>query len=61
MGKLITIAELAMRSATCEATWRRKIASGELPVVRIGRSIRIAEDVAELILREGTRDEGRKG
>ncbi len=54
MGRLVPIAELAMRTGTCESMWRKKIARGELPIVRLGRSIRIAEEVAERIIREGT-------
>jgi excisionase family DNA binding protein len=53
MGRLIPIAELAMRTGTCESTWRKKIARGEISVVRIGRSIRIAEDVTEKIIECG--------
>jgi excisionase family DNA binding protein len=54
MGRLISLAELATRTGTCESTWRKKIARGELPVVRLGRAIRIAEHVAERIMRDGT-------
>jgi excisionase family DNA binding protein len=53
MGRLVPLAELAMLTGTCEATWRKKIARGELPVVRIGRSIRVAEEVVQEILERG--------
>jgi excisionase family DNA binding protein len=53
MGRLVSIAELAVLTATCESTWRKKIAKGEVPVVRIGRSIRIAEHVVQEILARG--------
>jgi|GEM_PF-1211259 excisionase family DNA binding protein len=54
MGRLVTIAELAARSGTCESTWRKAIAREEIPVIRIGRAVRIAEEVAERLIREGT-------
>lgn len=54
MGRLITLTELAHRTGTCEQTWRYKIKTGELPVIRIGRSVRVAEAVVDQIIREGT-------
>ncbi len=54
MGRLISIAELATRTATCESTWRKAISRGEIPIVRIGRAVRVSEDVAERLIREGT-------
>ena len=50
MGRLISLAELAVRTSTCESTWRKKIARGELPVIRIGRSVRVDEAIVELLL-----------
>ncbi len=61
MGRLVTIAELAARSGTCESTWRKAIAREEIPVVRIGRAVRVAEDVAERLIREGTRQKSPAG
>ncbi len=55
MGRLISLAELASRTGTCENTWRRAVARGEIPVVRIGRAIRVAEAEVERILRDGKR------
>jgi excisionase family DNA binding protein len=54
MGRLVTIAELAALSGTCESTCRKAIAREEIPVIRIGRAVRIAEEVAERLIREGT-------
>ncbi len=53
MTRLISLAELAARSGMCESTWRKKMERGELPVIRIGRSIRVAEAVAKRVIREG--------
>ncbi len=53
MGRLVPIAELAVRTGTCESTWRKKIARREIPVVRIGRSVRIAEEVVQEIILRG--------
>ena len=50
MGRLISLAELAARTATCESTWRKKVARGEVPVIRIGRSVRVDEEVVKLIV-----------
>ena len=53
MGHLLTIAELAARTSTCEAFWRKKIALGEVPVIRIGRSVRVDEEIVKLIIQCG--------
>jgi excisionase family DNA binding protein len=50
MGRLISLAELATRTGTCESTWRKKVARGEVPVIRIGRTVRVDEEVAKLIM-----------
>ncbi len=50
MGRLITLAELATRTSTCESTWRKKVQRGDLPVIRIGRSVRVDEEVVKLIV-----------
>lgn len=55
MGRLITLAELAARTGTCESTWRKKVARGEIPVVRIGRSVRVDEGVVQLIVQCGVK------
>jgi excisionase family DNA binding protein len=49
MARLISLAELATRTSTCESTWRKKIARGEVPVVRIGRAVRVDEEIVKLI------------
>jgi len=50
MGRLISLAELATRTGTCESFWRKKISRGEVPVIRIGRAIRVDEEVVKLIV-----------
>jgi excisionase family DNA binding protein len=53
MGRLNTLAELATRTSTCESTWRKKVARGEVPVIRIGRSVRVDEEIVQLIIQCG--------
>jgi len=53
MGRLISLAELAARTSTCESFWRKKIARGEVPVIRIGRSVRVDEEIVKLIIQCG--------
>jgi excisionase family DNA binding protein len=55
MGRLISLAELAVRTGMCESTWRKKVARGEVPVIRIGRSVRVDEAVVQLIVQCGVR------
>lgn len=50
MGRLISLAELATRTGTCESTWRKKVARNEIPVIRIGRSVRVDEEIVKLII-----------
>lgn len=53
LGRLVSIAELAALTSMCDSTWRKRIARGQVPVVRIGRSVRVAEHVVEEILARG--------
>jgi excisionase family DNA binding protein len=48
---MLTVAETASFLQVSEKTIRRMIAAGQLPVVRIGRSIRIRPEVIENIVR----------
>jgi excisionase family DNA binding protein len=61
MGRLISLAELAVRTSTCESTWRKKIARGEVPVIRIGRSVRVDEEIVKLIIQCGVRSKPTNG
>lgn len=40
-GQHVTVAEAAVRLNVSEKTVRRRIASGELPAVRVGRAVRV--------------------
>jgi excisionase family DNA binding protein len=55
MGRLISLAELAVRTGMCESTWRKKVSRGEVPVIRIGRSVRVDEEIVKLIVQCGVR------
>ena len=46
--KLLTVDQLAERWQVSPRTIRRKIARKQIPVIRIGRSVRIHPDMAEL-------------
>lgn len=59
MARLISLAELAARTGMCESTWRKKVARGEVPVVRIGRSVRVDEEIVKLIVTCGIRSKVR--
>ena len=50
--RLLTVAETASFFQVSEKTIRRMIERGELPFVRIGRSIRIDPEVIEKIVRQ---------
>ena len=60
MGRLISLAELATRTGTCESTWRKKVSRGEIPVIRIGRSVRVDEEIAKLIVQCGVKSKATK-
>ena len=49
---LLTIPDAAFRLALSEKTIRRRVASGELPAVRLGARIRIDQDDLERWLHE---------
>jgi excisionase family DNA binding protein len=59
MARLISIAEVAACTSTCENFWRKKIARGEVPVIRIGRSVRVDEEILKLIVTCGIRSTAR--
>ena len=52
-GALLSVADVAEALAVSERTVRRMIASGEVPIVRLGRSVRIRQiDLDALIGRQ---------
>ena len=55
MQRLLTVLQAADALALKPATIRKMILQRRLPVVRIGRAVRIKEDDVELIIKEGYR------
>jgi excisionase family DNA binding protein len=52
---LLPLATVAERTATSIAFWRKRIARGEIPIVRVGRCVRIREADLEGWLKRGRR------
>ena len=52
LDRLLTVREVAALFQVSEKTIRRLIAVGDLPVVRLGRSVRIHTEVIEKIMRQ---------
>lgn len=55
MDMLLTIADVARLTQSCDRTIRREIARGRLDVVRIGRSVRIKPAAVDAWLSRGAR------
>jgi excisionase family DNA binding protein len=53
MTKLVTVTEAAQRLSLKPATIRKMIFQRRVPVVKIGRSVRIKEEDLEAIIRRG--------
>ena len=53
MTNLLTVNETASKLSISPITIRKLIFRKQIPVVRIGRSVRIREEDAESIIREG--------
>lgn len=53
--KLLTVEEVAEMLRVSKMTVYRLAEKGELPSVRVGRSIRIVEDGLDMYLRRGVR------
>jgi excisionase family DNA binding protein len=51
--QLITISEAASRCAISARMIRKLIAKSELPVVRVGRCVRLREDDVDALVRRG--------
>ena len=51
-SRLLTIADTAERLNVSPRTVRRLIDAGQLPIIRIGRAVRIAEDDLERAVAE---------
>ena len=53
MDRMLSVAQLASTTGMSVAYWRKAISRKELPVVRLGRSVRIREADAERFLATG--------
>ncbi len=53
MNRLLTLAECAERTSTTERWWRRAVFERRIPVVRLGRLVRIEETALDAFIAEG--------
>ncbi len=53
--RLLTLMECEMRTGRKVSTWRKAIARREIAFVRLGRSVRIPEEVLEQMIAQGYR------
>ena len=53
---LLTLKECEKLTKRKVATWRKAIARREIPFVRIGRSVRIPQEVIDEMVHQGWRD-----
>jgi excisionase family DNA binding protein len=53
MDRMLSVAQLASTTGMSVAYWRKAVSRKELPVVRLGRSVRIREADAERFLAAG--------
>ena len=54
--KLLTVFELENLTGRKVSTWRKAIAERKIPVVRIGRSVRVPYEFVERLIENGWRD-----
>jgi excisionase family DNA binding protein len=54
--KLLTVFELENLTGRKVSTWRKAIAERKVPVVRIGRSVRVPSEFVERLIEKGWRD-----
>ena len=50
---LLTVFDLERITKRKVSTWRKAIAQGQVPIVRIGRSVRIPAEYVEELIRRG--------
>jgi excisionase family DNA binding protein len=55
-GKLLTVHEAEQRTGRKVSTWRKYILLRKIAYVKIGRSVRIPEEVIEAIIKKGWRE-----
>ena len=53
MSRLLTLAECAERTSTTERWWRRAVFERRVPVVRLGRLVRVDESDLEAFIAAG--------
>ena len=53
--RLLTLMECETRTGRKVSTWRKAIARREIAFVRLGRSVRIPEEVVEQMITQGYR------
>ena len=56
--RLLSLPDVAARTATSTAFWRKAIARRAIPIVRVGRCVRIREADLEAWLRVGLQPAG---
>ncbi|MCB0384951.1 MAG: helix-turn-helix domain-containing protein [Bdellovibrionales bacterium] len=54
--KLLTVFDLENLTGRKVSTWRKAIAQRKIPVVRIGRSVRVPYEAVQRLIEEGWRD-----
>ena len=55
--QLLTVQDAEERTGRKVSTWRRDIWLRKIPVVRIGRSVRIPVEVVDALIAEGWQDQ----
>ncbi len=59
--QLLTVQAAEARTGRKVSTWRRDIWLRKIPVVRIGRSVRIPVEVVDALIAEGWQDQIKSG
>ena len=56
LEEMYTVAELATITKSSEAKWRKKISRREIPIIKIGRQVRIPKSYVTKMLADGFQD-----
>ena len=54
--RLLTLSECEAITGRKVSTWRKAIARREIPFVRLGRSVRIPQEVVDKLIQQGWHD-----
>ena len=54
--RLLTLMECEARTGRKVSTWRKDIMHRRIPFVRLGRSVRIPQEVVEALIQQGWQD-----